>query len=244
MICWHSICHMSWVYGARTSMSWTPSQPHVLQVPQLGVHRPGEVLRERHAVAVVLVVADDALLGRAEEGDLERLVRGTLHRVDDGLEDRALPLDRADDLGLVEGRVLRAVAGRAVRGEAAEVLRDEVEDRLELEAGGLPLVVLRAVAQHVEAGELLLVRADLARVLVGDAEVVAAVDGFGEAAEDPPLEPVRPRERRHRRGGEEDLLAANLHGAQLLRWSVTTRPARPRDAPRTRPWGRHGTHRT
>jgi len=115
------------------------------------------------------------------------------------------------DHRLVERPVLRALPGRPVWLEAAQVLRDEVEDRLELEARGLPFVVLGAVAQDVQPGQLLLARADLARILIGDAQVVAAVDRLAQRAEDAPLQPVRPRERRHGRDGKQDFFTANLH---------------------------------
>ena len=61
-------------------MSCTASQP-MLQEAHLLVERAGDVLGQRHAVAVVLVVEDHALLGRTEEGDLERAVGGELHGV-------------------------------------------------------------------------------------------------------------------------------------------------------------------
>jgi hypothetical protein len=165
----------------------------------------------RYLVAVVLVLDDDALLSGTEERHLERLVGGVLHGHHHALEDRPLPGDLALDDGLVERPVLRPFTGRAIRREAAQVLRDEVEDRLQLEAGGLPLVVLRAVAEDVQPGLLLLVRADLAGVLVRHPQVVAAVDRLAQRAENASLQPVRPRKGRHCRDGEQDLFAANLH---------------------------------
>src|SRR4029077_19238732 len=62
----------------------------------------------------------------------------------------------------------------------------------ELEARGLPFVVLGAVAQDVQPGQLLLVRADLARILVADAQVVAAPDRLpppARGAAPPPTAP-------------------------------------------------------
>jgi hypothetical protein len=190
---------------------------HGLQEAQLLVQGPRQVLGQLHPVAVVLVVEDDALLRGPEHGDLERPVGRVLHRVDDALEDRARPLDLLADRALVERLVLDAVTGRAVVGDAAEHLGDEVEDRLELEARRLPLVVLRPVAQNVQARPRLLEGDQLGRVLVGHPQVVAAVGGFELAAEHPALQPVRPGERRHRRDGEQDLFAANLHVFSLPR---------------------------
>src|SRR5262249_37348379 len=110
-----------------------------------------------------------------------------------------------------ERPVLRALPGRPVRRDAAQVLRDEVEDRLQLEAGRLPLVVLRAVAQDVQPGQFLLARADLARILVGDARAVAAVDRLVQRAKDAALQPVWARERRDGRDRKQDFFTANLH---------------------------------
>ena len=146
-------------------------QAHADQVLELLVQRDRQVPGHRHLVPVVLVLDDDALLRRAEERHLERLVGDVLHGHDHALEDGPFPGDLALDHGLVERPVLRALAGRPVRHEAAQVLRDEVEDRLQLEAGRLPLVVLRAVAQDVQPRVLLLARADLAGVLVGHPQV-------------------------------------------------------------------------
>jgi hypothetical protein len=88
-----------------------------------------------------------------------------------------------------------------------------VEDRLELETGRLPLVVLHAVGEHIEAGFLLLAGAELDGVLVGDAQVVAAVHRLVKGAEDPPLQPVWAREGRDSRDRQQYFLSADLHGS-------------------------------
>ena len=58
-----------------------------------GVHRDGQVPGHGDLVAVELVLDDDALLRRAEERHLERLVGDVLHGHDHALEDGPLPGD-------------------------------------------------------------------------------------------------------------------------------------------------------
>jgi len=149
------------------------------------------------AKSTVLIVDDDALLRRSQKGDLERLIRCALHCGNDTFEDGAHPFDLALNDGFIEGLVFRTVARRSIGREAAEVFRNEMEDRFELKAGGLPFIVLGAIGQDVETGLFLSVSAQLAGIFVSDPQVMAAVNRFVQRSKNTALKPVRTRECRH-----------------------------------------------
>src|SRR5438132_10236815 len=84
-------------------------QPDALEILELLVHSRCYGLRQCYWITVVLVIDDDALLCRSEEGHLEWLLRRPLHGGHHAFEDRPPPGDLGGHGRLVQGLAPRPI---------------------------------------------------------------------------------------------------------------------------------------